>query len=74
MTYCANIIEKSGTWFSYKDQRIGQGRETAKKFLADNPKISDEIEKAIRANMGKISEAMIGSPESDPEETIPPTE
>ncbi|MFH1258494.1 MAG: recombinase RecA [Elusimicrobiota bacterium] len=42
------LIEKSGTWFSYKGERVGQGRENAKKFLHENPKIADEIEKIIR--------------------------
>jgi recombination protein RecA len=69
----ANLIEKSGTWFAYKDQRIGQGRQNATKFLAENPKISDELEKAIRSSGNKISEAMIGSPESDAE-GVEPTE
>ncbi|MFA5341291.1 MAG: recombinase RecA, partial [Clostridia bacterium] len=41
-------IEKSGAWYSYKEQRIGQGRENAKDFLMQNPKISEEIEKVIR--------------------------
>jgi recombination protein RecA len=47
-----DIINKSGSWFSYKDQRIGQGRENAKKFLKDNPEICDEIEKLVRAHYG----------------------
>ncbi|HOD92440.1 MAG TPA: recombinase RecA [Clostridia bacterium] len=42
-------IEKSGAWYSYKDQRIGQGRENAKDFLVQNPGVADEIEKVIRA-------------------------
>jgi recombination protein RecA len=44
------LIQKSGTWFSYGDERIGQGREVAKKFLLDNPSIREEIEKKIREN------------------------
>lgn len=44
-----NIVDKSGAWFSYGDQRIGQGRENVKKFLQDNPEISKEIEAKIRA-------------------------
>lgn len=43
------VIDKSGSWYSYKDQRIGQGRENVKKFLADNPEISKEVEDAVRA-------------------------
>ncbi|MBN2751493.1 MAG: recombinase RecA [Rhodospirillaceae bacterium] len=53
------FIDKSGSWFAYKDQRIGQGRENAKQFLKDNPAIMAEIEAAIRANAGLIAEAML---------------
>lgn len=45
-----DIIEKSGSWFSYSGQKIGQGRENAKKFLKDNIQIADEIEMKIRSN------------------------
>jgi recombination protein RecA len=58
----AGIVEKSGSWFSYKDQRIGQGKENAKQYLKDNPKIADEIEKKIRDNAGVISNALKGEP------------
>jgi len=54
-----NLIEKSGSWFSYKDQRIGQGRDNAKQFLRDNPEICAEVENAIRANAGLIAETML---------------
>ncbi|MGQ9616714.1 MAG: recombinase RecA [Spirochaetota bacterium] len=47
------IIQKSGTWFSYGDERIGQGREIAKQFLIDNPSIANEIEKKIREKFFK---------------------
>jgi len=50
----ANLIEKSGAWFSYKTQRIGQGRENAKQFLRDNPKIAAELEAALRTNAAGI--------------------
>jgi recombination protein RecA len=63
----ANVIEKSGAWFSYGSQRIGQGREVAKGFLRDNPDIAAEIEKKIRANSGLVSEGMLGSGESSEE-------
>jgi len=46
------IIAKSGTWFSYKENRIGQGRENSKRFLAENPVISAEIEKRLRETLG----------------------
>jgi len=50
----AGVVEKSGAWFSYDSQRLGQGRENAKKFLRDNPDIADTIEMAIRQNAGLI--------------------
>ncbi len=56
----AGIIEKSGSWFSYSDQRIGQGRENAKQYFKDNPKVADEVEKKIRANAGVISAVLKG--------------
>ena len=51
----ADLVEKSGSWFSYNSQRIGQGRENAKSFLRENPTIAGEIEKKIRdaAGLGK---------------------
>jgi recombination protein RecA len=54
-----NIVEKSGAWFSYNSQRLGQGRENSKQFLRDNPEIAEEIELAIRQNAGLIAEAII---------------
>ncbi|MGI9434391.1 MAG: recombinase RecA [Geminicoccaceae bacterium] len=48
----ADLVEKSGSWFSYNSQRIGQGRENAKNFLRDNPEMADEIEKKIREQAG----------------------
>ena len=48
----ADLVEKSGSWFSYNSQRIGQGRENAKNFLRGNPEIADEIEKKIREQAG----------------------
>ena len=52
----AGVVEKSGAWFSYDSQRIGQGRENAKTFLKENPEIAAKIEAAIRANSGLIAE------------------
>ncbi|MQA64337.1 MAG: recombinase RecA [Alphaproteobacteria bacterium] len=66
----AGLVEKSGTWFSYGDTRIGQGRENAKAFLKDNPEIAAAIEKAIRANAGLVSEAMLSNGEDDSPEGI----
>tara|TARA_Y100001970_G_scaffold245689_1_gene312918 strand:+ start:1796 stop:2860 length:1065 start_codon:yes stop_codon:yes gene_type:complete len=53
------IIEKSGSWYSYKTERIGQGRENAKTFLKDNSDIADEIETLIRQNSGIVNEKML---------------
>jgi recombination protein RecA len=55
----AGIVEKSGAWFSYDSQRLGQGRENAKQFLRDNPGIASAIEKAIRQNAGLIAEKFL---------------
>lgn len=51
-----DIIEKSGSWFSYDGERIGQGRENVKKFLSENPKIMEEVDKKIRDNFNKAFE------------------
>jgi|TARA_R100000005_G_scaffold95480_1_gene77075 recombination protein RecA len=61
----AEIIEKSGSWYSYDSQRIGQGREQAKLFLKENPEVAADIEQKIRANAGVLSEALQGMPETD---------
>ena len=50
------VVEKSGAWFSYNSQRLGQGRENAKNFLRENPEVAQEIELAIRQNAGLIAE------------------
>jgi len=55
----ANIVEKSGSWYSYDSQRIGQGRENAKRFLTDNSEIAEEIENAIRFNAGILDDVML---------------
>jgi len=55
----AAVVEKSGSWFSYDGQRIGQGRENAKQFLKDNPPITEAIERAIRGNAGLVADAMM---------------
>jgi recombination protein RecA len=55
----ANVVEKSGAWFSYDSQRIGQGRENAKQFLKENPDIANKIEAAVRQNAGLIAEAIM---------------
>ena len=58
-----NIIEKAGAWFSYGSDRLGQGRENAKKFLEETPEIYEEINLKVRQKMGMIAET--------PEETVP---
>ena len=58
----ANIIEKSGAWYSYKGEKIGQGKENTKQYLKNNANIAAEIEMAIRANAGLISEKLEGNP------------
>ncbi|HDZ5065221.1 TPA: recombinase RecA [Campylobacter jejuni] len=58
-----DIVDKSGAWFSYKDKKLGQGRENSKAFLKENPKIADEITKAIQDSMG--IEGMISGSEDD---------
>jgi recombination protein RecA len=55
----AGIVEKSGSWYSYDGSRIGQGREAAKAFLAENTDIADKIEHAIRANAGQIGQNLV---------------
>src|SRR6266849_4457626 len=62
----AGIVEKSGAWFSYDSQRLGQGRENSKAFLKANPDIASRIEAAIRQNSGLIAEQILArSPERD---------
>jgi recombination protein RecA len=56
----AGIVEKSGAWFSYQSQRLGQGRENAKQFLRDNPDLAQAIEQAIRQNAGLIASQLDG--------------
>ncbi|HVW57000.1 MAG TPA: recombinase RecA [Rhizobiaceae bacterium] len=55
----AGVVEKSGAWFSYNSQRLGQGRENAKLFLRDNPETAQEIELALRQNAGLIAERFL---------------
>ncbi len=63
----AGVVEKSGAWFSYDSTRIGQGRENAKQFLRENPKMADAIEKKIRDQSATIAEALMVSDSSDSE-------
>src|SRR6187402_1294127 len=61
----ANVVEKSGAWFSFNSQRLGQGRENAKTFLKQNPDISGRIETAIRQNAGLIAEKILAGEEGE---------
>lgn len=61
----ANVVEKSGSWYSYGSQRIGQGREAAKNFLRENTEICVQIERAIRDNAGLVADAMISGGTTD---------
>ena len=61
----ANVVEKSGAWFSYDSQRLGQGRENAKTFLKDNPEIAAEIEGKIRQNAGLLMDALQANDTAD---------
>jgi recombination protein RecA len=63
----ANIIDKSGAWYSYNGQRIGQGRENAKMFLKDNPAMMAEIEEKVKGVLG-ISKAAESNGQVEPVE------
>jgi recombination protein RecA len=66
----AGVVEKSGAWFSYDGQRIGQGRENAKKFLADNPDSAAKIEAAIRKNAGLVADDMLAGGDDEDETDV----
>jgi recombination protein RecA len=65
----AGLVEKSGSWFSYGSQRIGQGRENAKTFMRENPIIANELETAIRSNAGLVQEQMMDATIANDEDT-----
>ncbi len=65
----AGVVEKSGAWFSYDSQRLGQGRENAKTFLKQHPEIASKIEAAIRQNAGLIAEKILGPTESEEDDS-----
>ncbi len=64
----AGIVEKSGAWFSYDSQRLGQGRENAKVFLRQNPELANKIEQQIRQNAGLLAERILESVEPSAED------
>jgi recombination protein RecA len=61
----AGVVEKSGSWFSYNSQRIGQGRDNAREFLKQNPDMANEIEAAVRRNAGLIVEELLVGPSEE---------
>ena len=61
----ANIIEKSGAWFSHDSTRIGQGRENAKQFLRDHKEVAEAIERKVRDQLGIVANSMAVAPEAD---------
>ncbi len=63
----ANVVEKSGAWFSYDSQRIGQGRENSKQYLRDHPELAEGIEKKVRDQSGVVTNTMMGAPEPEEE-------
>ncbi len=67
-----DIVEKSGAWFGYAGDRIGQGRENAKKYLEDNPKVMAEIEEKIRKNFDQAFEKSLGDEVIDEEQDTEP--
>jgi recombination protein RecA len=68
-----NVVEKSGSWYSYKGERIGQGRENARQFLKDNPETAEKIESELRIAIGLVKPAPDASaPAPAPEPTARP--
>jgi recombination protein RecA len=70
----AGLVEKSGAWLSYNGDRIGQGRENAKSYLKENPKVAAELERAIRSNAGLIVEKMLANPDAGEDDGEEPDE
>ena len=68
----AEVVEKAGSWYSYKGERMGQGREKTRNFLKENPAIADEIEDAIRRNAGLLADELLNAGmESEQEDDLP---
>jgi recombination protein RecA len=70
----AGLVEKSGSWFSYDSQRLGQGRENAKAFLKSNPDIAGRIEAGIRQNSGILAEKILDTGTPEPDDEVEPAE
>ena len=64
----AGIVEKSGAWFSYDGQRVGQGRENAKQFIKDNPDVAQAIEAKVRGQAGIVADAMLDASGAESED------
>jgi recombination protein RecA len=65
----AGVVEKSGAWFSYESQRIGQGRENAKQYLRDHPEMADAIERRVRDAAGVVANTMLAADDTGREDT-----
>jgi recombination protein RecA len=64
----AGVIEKSGSWFSFSNQRIGQGRDNVREFLKQNPDVAADIERQVRGAKAQIEEELlVGGPEAEEE-------
>ena len=63
-----DIVEKSGSWFSYNGERIGQGRENVKQYLKEHPEMMKDIEEKIRAKFSEAFEKSLGDEENDSDE------
>ena len=61
----ANLVEKSGAWFAYEGQRVGQGRENSKQFMKDNPELAAKLENQIRMKAGVVADAMLTGPDAE---------
>jgi recombination protein RecA len=66
----ANVVEKSGAWFSCDSQRIGQGRENAKQFLRDHPEMANSIEQRIRSQAGLLVDQMLAGETAGDDEAM----
>jgi recombination protein RecA len=62
-----NIVEKSGSWYSYKGERIGQGRENARQFLKDNADVRDAADREVRLKLGLVKQEPAAAPAPEPE-------
>ncbi|MDX1390267.1 MAG: DNA recombination/repair protein RecA, partial [Acidobacteriota bacterium] len=66
------VVDKSGSWFSYGDLRLGQGRENARRFLKDNPDLASEIENKLRMELGLVAKPAVQKSEDQGETADPP--